>query len=79
MLRIKDKKEVAVKMVNIDCLNNRERAQLKSEINIMRRVCRDSEFIVQYEDAFQQIMKEGIKEICIVMEYCEAGDLKQLI
>jgi serine/threonine protein kinase len=44
-----------------------------SEINVMARI--DNQYIVKYFDSFV----ESENKVNIVMEYCERGDLQQLL
>ena len=43
-------------------------------MNVLRELCHPN--IVRYQD---RIIDKANKRICIVMEFCESGDLKQLI
>ena len=55
-------------------LSEKEKQQLVAEVNILRELRHPN--IVRYYD---RIIDKQNQKICIVMEYCEGGDINQLI
>jgi len=74
MKRIKDGKQVAVKILDYGKMGEKEKQQLVNEVNILREM--KHPFIVKYED---RIIDKEKQKIYILMEYCEGGDLGSLI
>ncbi len=55
-------------------MSEREKKQLVAEVNILRELKHPN--IVRYYD---RIIDKKQKKICIIMEYCEGGDMKTLL
>jgi NIMA (never in mitosis gene a)-related kinase 2 len=72
--RKSDGRTLVWKEMNYGRMNEKEKQQLVSEVNILRELHHPN--IVRYYDRI--IDKEQTK-IFIVMEYCERGDMAQLI
>ena len=73
--RIKDGKYFVWKEINLNKLKSaKELSLIKEEVDILKVI--DSSYIVKYVDKFKD---EKANKLYIVMEYCENGDLKQLI
>jgi serine/threonine protein kinase len=64
------KKQYVWKKIFFGNMQEKERNQLKNEVNILSELKND--YIVKYYDKF--IDKQG-KVLTIVMEYCPGGDL----
>ena len=62
------------KEINFGKMNEKEKAQLVSEVNIIREL--RSPFIVKYYD---RIVDKVSTKLYIIMEYCSGGDLGKLI
>ena len=62
------------KEINYGHLSDKERAQIVSEINCLSKLSHNN--IVKY---VEEIVLRDQKKIYIVMEYCENGDMAQLI
>ena len=62
------------KEINYGQMLDKEKQQLVTEVNVLRELNHPN--IVRYQD---RIIDKANKRICIVMEFCESGDLKQLI
>ena len=62
------------KELNYGKMNEKEKSQIVAEVNILREL--QHPHIVQYHDRF--IDKKNLK-IYIIMEYCQGGDLQQII
>jgi NIMA (never in mitosis gene a)-related kinase len=74
ILRKQDKKVLVWKELDYGKMSEKEKQQLVSEVNILREL--KNQNIVRYYDRI--IDKKNLK-IYIIMEYCEGGDLGQLI
>ena len=72
--RIKDSKILVWKELNYGKMSEKEKQQLVSEVNILRDLKHPN--IVRYYD---RIIDKQKAKIFIVMEYCEGGDMGQLI
>ncbi len=72
--RLSDGQVLVWKELNYGRMNEKEKQQLVSEVNILRELHHPN--IVRYYDRI--IDKEQTK-IYIVMEYCERGDMAQMI
>ena len=72
--RIVDGKILCWKELDYGKMSDKEKQQLVAEVNILRELKNNN--IVRYYDRI--IDKEKAK-ICIVMEYCEKGDIAKLI
>jgi NIMA (never in mitosis gene a)-related kinase len=55
-------------------MSEREKKQLVAEVNILRELKHPN--IVRYYD---RVINKSIKKICIIMEYCQGGDMKILL
>lgn len=72
--RKSDSKEYAMKVVKITQLSEKERQNALNEIRILASIV--DPYIIAYKEAF---FDEGIRCLCIIMEYADAGDLMQKI
>ena len=63
-----------IKQMQISSLSAKEREQAKGEVKLMRRLTHPN--IVGYRDSF---LNRGKEFLCIVMEYCDGGDLSGMI
>ena len=72
--RKSDNKEYAMKVVKITQLSEKERQNALNEIRILASIADPN--IIAYKEAF---FDEGIRCLCIIMEYADAGDLMQKI
>ena len=66
--RKNDKKTCVMKQINMSKMNSRARNEAKNEVTILSQL--DNDYIVKYYDSFLET-----NTLCIVMEYCEGGDL----
>ena len=69
-----DGKLVACKILEYGKMNEKEKNQLVTEVNILREMRHP--FIVRYVD---RIIDKDAQKIYILMEYCSGGDLGKLI
>ena len=67
-------KDLVWKEINFGRMSDKEKAQIVSEVNILREL--RCPFIVKYQD---RIIDKITKKLYIVMEYCPGGDLSQVI
>ena len=74
IIRKSDKKILVWKEINYKEMTEKEKQQLVSEVNILRELKHQN--IVRYYD---RIIDKKQSKIYIIMEYCEGGDLRQLI
>ena len=74
ILRKSDKKILVWKEIDYSQMSEKEKQQLVNEVNILREL--KSQNIVRYYD---RIIDKKNSKIYIIMEYCEGGDLSQLI
>ena len=74
ILRKSDKKILVWKELNYSELSDKEKQQIVSEVNILRELKHPN--IVKYYD---RIIDKKNQKIYIIMEYCEGGDLNELI
>ena len=74
VLRKSDKKILVWKELDYGQMSEKEKQQLVSEVNILREL--KNQNIVRYYD---RIIDKKNSKIYIIMEYCEGGDLGQLI
>ena len=74
ILRKSDKKVLIWKELDYSQMTEKEKEQIVSEVNILRELKHPN--IVRYYD---RIIDKKNSKIYIVMEYCEGGDLNQLI
>lgn len=72
--RNSDGKILVWKQLNYGKMSEKEKSQLVSEVNILRELRHPN--IVRYYD---RIIDKQNSSIFIVMEYCEQGDMSQLI
>jgi NIMA (never in mitosis gene a)-related kinase len=72
--RIQDGKFYAMKKVYIEKLNKKEQQNALNEIRILASLSHPH--IVQFHEAF---LDESCACLCIVMEYCQKGDLSRII
>ena len=62
------------KELNYGIMSEKEKQQIVSEVNILRELSHAN--IVKY---FDRIIDKQRAKIYIIMEYCDGGDLQQLI
>ena len=74
IFRKSDKKILVWKEINYSQITDKEKQQIVSEVNILRELKHPN--IVRYYD---RIIDKKNQKIYIIMEYCEKGDLNQLI
>lgn len=74
IIRKSDKKVLVWKELNYGQMSEKEKEQIVSEVNILRELKHPN--IVRYYD---RIIDKKHSKIYIIMEYCEGGDLGQLI
>ncbi len=74
ILRKSDKKILVWKELDYSQMSEKEKQQLVNEVNILREL--KNQNIVRYYD---RIIDKKNTKIYIIMEYCEGGDLSQLI
>ena len=74
ILRKSDKKVLIWKELDYSQMTEKEKEQIVSEVNILRELKHPN--IVRYYD---RIIDKKNSKIYIIMEYCEGGDLNQLI
>ena len=74
IIRKSDKKILVWKELNYSELSDKEKKQIVSEVNILRELKHPN--IVKYYD---RIIDKKNQKIYIIMEYCEGGDLNELI
>lgn len=72
--RISDGKTLVWKELDYGSMTDKEKKQLVSEVNILREL--KHQHIVKYHD---RIIDKQETKIYIIMEYCEGGDISQLI
>ena len=72
--RKSDKKILVWKEMNYRDLSEKEKKQIVTEVNILRELKNPN--IVKY---YERIIDKKNQNIYIIMEYCEKGDLNQLI
>ena len=72
--RLSDGKILVWKELNYGVMNEKEKQQIVSEVNILREL--HHPHIVRYYDRY--IDKTNLK-IYIIMEYCRRGDLQKII
>ena len=72
--RIADKKILVWKELNYGLMSDKEKQQIVSEVNILRELRHPN--IIRYYD---RIIDKKLQKIYIIMEYCQNGDLNQLI
>ena len=74
ILRKSDKQLLVWKELDYGQMSEKEKQQIVSEVNILRELKHQN--IVRYYD---RILDKKHARIYIIMEYCEGGDLGQLI
>jgi serine/threonine protein kinase len=72
--RIADGKLLVWKELNYGIMSEKEKQQIVSEVNILRELSHVN--IVKYHD---RLIDKQKAKIYIIMEYCDGGDLQQLI
>lgn len=72
--RISDGKILVWKEIDYGKMSDKEKSQIVSEVNILRELNHPN--IVKYYD---RIIDKQHSKIYIIMEYCEGGDISQLI
>jgi serine/threonine protein kinase len=65
---------VCIKIIKIKNIANKEREAAKAEVELLRRLHHPN--IVRYIDSF---LSKNHESLCIVMEYCDGGDLASQI
>ena len=74
IIRKSDQKTLIWKELDYGQMSEKEKEQIVSEVNILRELKHPN--IVRYYD---RIIDKKHSRIYIIMEYCEGGDLNQLI
>ena len=74
IIRKSDRKTLIWKELDYGQMSEKEKEQIVSEVNILRELKHPN--IVRYYD---RIIDKKHSRIYIIMEYCEGGDLNQLI
>lgn len=74
MLRKDDHTEYALKKVKIQNLSDREKENALNEVRILASI--KNPFVAAYKEAF---FDENSSSLCIVMDYCDDGDVFQRI
>jgi NIMA (never in mitosis gene a)-related kinase len=72
--RLVDAKIFACKEINYGNMSDKEKQQLVSEVNILREL--DHPNIVKY---YERIIDKKNTKICLIMEFCQGGDLSQML
>ena len=72
--RVSDGQTLVWKVLNYGSMNEKEKQQIVSEINILSGL--QHEHIVKY---YGRIIDKSKANIYIIMEHCDGGDLQQLI
>lgn len=72
VFRYEDQQVYVMKQINISTLNEKEQLEAVHEVHVMAAM--DSPFVVRYYDSF---IDDG--KLCIIMEYCEKGDLQKVL
>jgi len=71
---VKNNEQLVAKTVSMENLNEADQKLSHQEVTLLQRLCHPS--IVAYRESF---LVDNSHTLCIVMEYCEGGDLRQLI
>ena len=71
-LRLADQQSYVIKTIQIEELSVEEQQEATNEVKLLHSI--QSDFVVKYYDSFLDNMN-----LCIVMEYCDLGDLKGLL
>ena len=74
MRQIKRRELLCVKVMKIRALPKKEREACRTEVDLMKRLTHPN--IVHYKESFLSKNKDSL---CIVMEYCDGGDLSNKI
>lgn len=74
MRRIATQKEYALKKVNLAPLTEKEKRNAINEVRILASL--RSKYVTKYKEVF---VDRKYNCLCIVMEYCNSGDLYQQI
>ena len=74
VIRKDDRKHYALKKVRLDFLSEKERTNAINEVRILASV-RDAN-VISYKEVF---VDKNYNSLCIIMEYCDYGDLYQKI
>lgn len=74
IVRLKDQQVLVWKEVHYDRMNNRDRQQLVSEVNVLKMLKHPN--IVRYVD---RIVDKASMRLLILMAHCANGDLSQLL
>jgi NIMA (never in mitosis gene a)-related kinase len=69
---VKDQKQYVIKLINVSRMGYKEREESKKEVSVLAQMKHPN--IVSYVDSFEEA---GI--LCIVMAYCDDGDLHNKI
>lgn len=73
-IRKRDKKVVAIKEIDYSNMDTKKKKMIVNEVNALKAL--NNEHIVRYYD---RVVKRDEKLMYIIMEYCEQGDLQNLI
>lgn len=74
IIRKSDRKVLVWKELDYDLMSDKEKEQIVTEVNILRELKHPN--IIRYYD---RIIDKKESKIYIIMEYCEGGDINQLI
>ena len=66
------KEYYVIKQINLECMSIKEQDTFKNEANLLSKI--KSEFVVKFYESFEENNFYNI-----VIEYCEGGDLEQLL
>ncbi|CDJ64661.1 CMGC kinase, CK2 family, putative [Eimeria necatrix] len=76
---VKDRagRKLIMKLINTRQMNKEDIEEAKREIQVLSKLV-DAPFIVHYRNAFNDTY-HGNPHLCIVMDFCEGGDMAKLI
>ncbi|CDJ49113.1 CMGC kinase, CK2 family, putative [Eimeria brunetti] len=77
LVRDKTGRKLIMKLINTRQMNKEDIEEAKREIQVLSKLV-DAPFIVHYRNAFNDTY-HGYPHLCIVMDFCEGGDMAKLI
>lgn len=77
LVKDKDGCKLIMKLINTRQMNKDDIEEARREIQVLAKLV-DAPFIVNYRNAFNSTY-HGCPHLCIVMDFCEGGDLGKLI
>lgn len=77
LVRDKAGRKLIMKLINTRQMNKEDIEEAKREIQVLSKLV-DAPFIVHYRNAFNDTY-HGYPHLCIVMDFCEGGDMAKLI